>query len=126
MTTNSYYSISARPLGVTAIIHGAATSAAGVGAGLAQIPGSDAPVLMGIQSTMILAIAHAHGVSITKSAAAKLILPFSASVAGRGLSQFLVGWIPGFGNAINAGTAFAITQAIGWGADAYFSDASNR
>ena len=30
---------------IHAIIHGAAASAAGVGGGLAQIPGSDAPVI---------------------------------------------------------------------------------
>ncbi|MBS4879931.1 MAG: hypothetical protein KH138_06445 [Firmicutes bacterium] len=33
---------------------------------------------------------------------------------GRGISQTLVGWIPGLGNAINAGTAAGLTEAIGW------------
>lgn len=105
---------------VHVIIHGASAAAAGVGAGLAQIPGSDYPVLMGIQSTMIMGIAHAHGVSITEAAAADLILPFAGSMAGRGISQFLVEWIPGFGNAINATTAAAVTETIGWAADTYF------
>jgi uncharacterized protein (DUF697 family) len=33
-----------------------------------------------------------------------------------------VGWIPGFGNAINASTAFAITEAIGWAANDIFNE----
>ena len=105
---------------IHAVIHVASAAAAGVGAGLAQIPGADAPVLMSLQATMIAAIAHEHGTKITKVAAAELILPFCATMAGRGASQVLVGWIPGFGNAINAATAAAITEAIGWAADAYF------
>lgn len=47
-------------------------------------------------------------------------------MAGRGISQVLVGWIPGYGNAINATTAAAVTEAIGWAADAYFADPGNR
>jgi hypothetical protein len=46
---------------VHGIVHTAATAAAAVGAGLAQLPGSDAPVLAGIQTTMIIAVAHEHG-----------------------------------------------------------------
>ena len=108
--------------GVHVIIHGASTAAAGVGAGLAQIPGSDAPVLMSLQAAMVVGVAQQYGVSLTKTTAADLVLTFAASMAGRGVSQVLVGWIPGAGNAINASTAAAITEAIGWAADAYFSD----
>lgn len=124
-TTHSHIVPVARPKSVASIIHGSSMSAAAVGAGLAQVPGSDAPVLVGIQSTMIVGIASAYGASLTKGAAAKLILPFSASVTGRGLSQALIGWMPGLGNAINASTALGLTQAIGWAADAYFSKTSN-
>lgn len=104
------------------IIHSAAASAAGVGAGLAQIPGSDAPVLITIQSAMIVAIAGHFGNQVGKEAAVKMLLPFSATVAGRGASQALVGWIPGYGNVINAITAATLTEAIGWAAVAYFKD----
>ena len=38
----------------------------------------------------------------------------AAAIGGRTVSQFLVGWIPGLGNAINAGTAASITEGIGW------------
>lgn len=105
---------------VHGIIHTAAVSAGAVGGGLAQIPGSDMPIIMGLQATMIVAVAAEHGVSITKAAAAKLLLTFAAGYGGRAISQFFVGWIPAIGNAINASTAIAITETIGWAADAYF------
>ncbi|HNY41121.1 MAG TPA: hypothetical protein PKJ41_12025 [Bryobacteraceae bacterium] len=107
---------------VHGIVHTAATAAAAVGAGLAQIPGADAPVLAGIQTTMIIAVAHEHGAAITKVAAADLLLTFTATHVGRGISQWLVGWVPGWGNAINASTAAALTEAVGWAADAYFGE----
>ena len=106
---------------VHGIIHAAATASATVGAGLAQLPGSDAPVLSGIQTIMIMAVAAAHGAEITEVAAARLILTFSATHVGRGISQWLVGWVPGWGNAINAATAAALTEAVGWAANSYFS-----
>ena len=107
---------------VHGIIHTASAASAAVGAGLAQLPGSDAPVLMGIQTTMIVALGDQHGVSMTKTAAADLLLTFLATVVGRGASQWLVGWIPVWGNAINASTAAALTESIGWAADAYFAE----
>jgi uncharacterized protein (DUF697 family) len=80
------------------------------------------PVIAGLQSGMILLIAHEHGVTITKTAAAELLLTFSASIGGRAISQALVGWVPGLGNVINATTAAALTEAVGWAANAYFSE----
>lgn len=106
--------------GVHAIIHAASAAAAGVGAGLAQIPGSDAPVLVAIQAGMIVAIADQYSISVGKTAAADLVLTFAGTMVGRGISQALVGWIPGFGNAINAATAAGVTEAVGWAADAHF------
>jgi len=108
------------------IIHTASAGAAGVGAGLAQIPGSDAPAIAGLQTTMIIAIAEERGISITRAAAADLLLTFAATTAGRGISQWLVGWIPGWGNAINASTAAALTEAVGWAADTYFAEGRSR
>jgi uncharacterized protein (DUF697 family) len=116
--------MSTRNQRVHGIIHTASGAAAAVGAGLAQVPGSDAPVLVAIQTTMIVAVAEEYGVSITKAAAADLLLTFAATAVGRGVSQVLVGWIPGLGNVINASTAAALTEAVGWAADAYFADAT--
>jgi uncharacterized protein (DUF697 family) len=106
---------------VHGIIHMAAAAAAGVGAGLAQLPGSDSVPLVSIQAAMIVAIASQHGIAIEKALALDFIVGFAATTGGRFLSQLLLGWIPGFGNAINASTAAAITEAIGWAADRYFA-----
>lgn len=38
----------------------------------------------------------------------------AAATVGRAVSQVLVGWIPGLGNAINASTAAALTESVGW------------
>ncbi|AOW76248.1 hypothetical protein A3Q34_04875 [Colwellia sp. PAMC 20917] len=116
MTTQA--KTSTKKVGV--IIHGAATSSALVGAGLAQLPGADMPVIAGFQTAMIVAIADQHGIAITRTAATDLILVFTASYGGRAISQFLIGWIPGWGNSLNATTAFTITEAIGWAANTYF------
>jgi len=105
---------------IHAIIHTASVTAGGIGAGLAQLPGSDMPVLMALQTAMIVAIGHEHGCEITKTHAKSLLLTLPAGYGGRAISQFLIGWIPGFGNAVNASTAATITEAIGWAADLYF------
>jgi uncharacterized protein (DUF697 family) len=107
---------------VHGIIHGASAAAGGVGGGLAQVPGSDAPVLVSLQTLMILGIAEVHGATPTKAVVAELLLPFAATMAGRTASQFIVGWLPGLGNVLNAATAASLTEAIGWAADAYFSE----
>ena len=109
---------------IHAIIHGATVAAGGIGAGLAQLPGADMPALTALQAAMVVAIGHEHGCKITKAHAKSILLTFPAGYGGRALSQLLVGWIPGFGNVINASTAMAITEGIGWAADAYFEDDS--
>lgn len=106
---------------VHAIIHTASAASAGVGAGLAQLPGSDAPVLTGIQTAMLIGVASEYQCSLDQVAATKFLLTFTARMVGRGLSQFLVGWLPGWGNVINATTAAALTEAVGWAADTYFA-----
>ena len=112
--------------GVHTIIHAASVAAGGVGAGLAQIPGSDMPVLVSIQTAMIIGIAEQYNVSLTKTMAADMVFTYSASMGGRGLSQLLIGWIPGFGNIINGMTAASITEAIGWAANTYFEDSIEK
>ncbi len=104
------------------IIHSTTTAAAAVGAGMAQIPGSDAPVLASLQAAMILSLADHYEVNLTQAAAAELVLTFGAVYGGRSLSQVMVGWWPGVGNAINASTAAAITEAVGWAAVEWFED----
>ena len=102
------------------IIHGAATACGGVGTGLAQIPLSDNAVIVPIQVGMIVALGKVFDLNITESAAKSIIASAGASITGRAVSQVLLGWIPGLGNAINTATAAGLTEAIGWLAVANF------
>ena len=111
---------------VHGIIHTAAAACGGIGGGMAQLPGSDSAAIIPLQTAMIVAIAHVHGFNITKTAAADVLLTFSATIGGRFLSQVLVGWVPGAGNVINASTAAALTEAIGWAADSYFDESEAK
>jgi uncharacterized protein (DUF697 family) len=104
----------------SSIIHTAAATAAGIGMGMAQIPGSDSVPLAALQSGMIGLIAQAHGFKLSDAKAASLLAGFAGTVGGRVLSQILVGWIPGAGNAVNGATAAAVTEAIGWKAHDHF------
>lgn len=79
------------------------------------------PILMTLQTAMIIAIGTEYDCTITKANAKAILLTLPAGYSGRALSQYLTGWIPGYGNAINASTAMVLTEAIGWAANAYFS-----
>ncbi len=96
------------------IIHGASAAAAAVGGGLAQIPGSDNVVITPIQITMAVSLGAVFGVTLDQSAAKAAVASATAATVGRTLSQVFVGWIPGLGNIINATTAAALTESIGW------------
>lgn len=96
------------------IIHSAATTAAAVGGGLAQLPMSDSLVLVPLQITMIVSLGLVFDVHITDAAAKGIALGMVSMYVGRGLSQVLIGWIPGIGNAVNATTAAGVTEAMGW------------
>ena len=97
-----------------AIIHTASASAAAVGAGLAQIPGSDNAVITPIQLVMTISLGRVFGLELTESAAGAAVASAAAATVGRTASQVLIGWVPVAGNIINAGTAATITEAIGW------------
>lgn len=104
-----------------AIIHSASVLAGAVGTGLAQIPLSDNAVITPIQVAMITSLGAVFELRITESAAKGIIGSVAAAMVGRSLSQLLVGWIPGIGNAINTATAAGITEAIGWVAVKHFT-----
>ena len=97
-----------------AIIHSASVAAGGVGTGLAQIPLADNAAITPIQIGMIISLGEVFNQHITKAVATSILGGVTASFVGRGISQVLVGWIPGVGNAVNTLTAPGITEAIGW------------
>lgn len=105
-----------------AIIHSASVAAGGVGAGMAQIPLADSALITPIQITMIVSLGKVFGQKLTEAAAKALLGGFAASFAGRAVSQVLVGWIPGVGNAVNTATAAGITEAVGWMAVEHFKN----
>ncbi len=109
-----------------AIIHTATAAAAAVAGGLAQIPGSDTIPITGAQITMIISLGTVFDISVTEATAKALIAGLGAAAGGRLVSQFLVGWIPGLGNAINASTAVAITETLGWKAADYFEEEAKK
>lgn len=96
------------------IIHSASAAAAAIGAGLAQVPCSDSAIITPIQLTMAVSLGEVFGITLDESTAKAAVAGASATMVGRTVSQVLVGWIPGVGNAINAATAASVTEAVGW------------
>lgn len=96
------------------IIHSASLAAGAVGAGLAQVPGSDNMVITPIQLAMAVSLGQVFGITLDRSAAQAACSSAVAATVGRAVSQVLCGWIPGVGNIINAGTAASVTETIGW------------
>ncbi len=99
---------------VAVIIHSSSAAAGTAGASLAQMPLSDTAVITPIQIAMIISIGSVYDINLSGTAARGILMGAMASIVGRGISQILVGWIPGVGNIINASTAIAITESIGW------------
>ena len=97
-----------------AIIHSASTSAGAIGAGHAQVPCSDNLLITPIQLAMTIGLGQVFGIDLTESSAKAAMASASANLVGRAAAQVLVGWIPGAGNIINASTAAALTEAMGW------------
>ena len=104
------------------IIHGASLAAGAAGAAGAQLPMADNAVITPIQIGMIIALAKVFDRNLTKEAAYAVLKGAGAAFIGRGISQVLVGWVPGFGNALNTATAASLTETVGWMSAAQFYD----
>ena len=102
------------------IIHTNATAAAGIAAGLAQLPGVDSAPLAALEVEMVTALGAVFDIKVSSAAAKGVIASVAGTAVGRATSQFLLGWIPGLGNAINASTAAGIVEALGWLAADHF------
>jgi uncharacterized protein (DUF697 family) len=81
---------------------------------MAQLPTSDNAALCAIEITMTISLGAVFGIEITRSVASGIAATTAGTLAGRAISQTLVGWIPGAGNVINAATAAAMIEALGW------------
>ena len=96
------------------IIHIASILTLMIGAGFAQLPGSDASVIVPIQIMMVIALSSIFNKTIAQALAKGVIMKTTVTMIGRMVSEFLIGWIPIAGNILNALTAFTITQMVGW------------
>lgn len=97
-----------------AIIHAAAVAAGGIGATTAQIPGGDIVPITAIQITMIVSLGEVFDRDLTRDAALNMLKVLGTGTAGQTVARQLIGLIPGFGNVIKSGTAFTLTEGLGW------------
>lgn len=96
------------------IIHGTALAGGFVASGLAQIPGSDNAILVPLEILMVIGLGSVFAIRIRQSYRISIILGTAATMIGRAVSEFLVGWIPLFGNILDAATAIGVIEALGW------------
>lgn len=104
---------------VNNIIHVSATTAAGASAN--PIPFSDAALIIPIQIAMIIKITHTYGIPLQEGAisslAASVVGCTAVTAVGRSVVGNLLKLVPGIGSVaggvINAGTALALTEALG-------------
>lgn len=108
------------------IIHTFSAGAAAVGGGLAQLPCSDNLVIAPLQTAMVIAIAKVFGLEISEGVAKAAIASAAATAVGRGVTQVGVGWVPIAGNILNASTAAALTEFIGWAVAAEFQKKAQK
>ena len=112
-----------------AIIHATSVTAAGVCAGVAQIPGGDHFALIPIQLAMVVALGGVFGIDREESVALAGIGSGAATVTGRIASTFgksavknvgkattkeFAKRIPIIGNVLNATIAVTLTETMGW------------
>ena len=71
------------------IIHTASVAAGGVGAGLAQIPGSDNAVITPIQLTMTISLGRVFGKSLSEASAKAALASVAAAT---GITEAM-GWL---------------------------------
>jgi uncharacterized protein (DUF697 family) len=96
------------------IIHGSALIGGLVASGLAQLPASDNAILVPLEIIMVLALGQVFGIRLRHSYRTSLVLTTAATMIGRAVSEFLLGWIPVVGNLFDALTAIAVIEGLGW------------
>ena len=105
------------------IIHGAALEAAGSAAVTAQMPGVDNIAFVVLVGKMIIQLAGVFDISLSAGNVAATAYTvgvsflsggFAIALTARTASQWLVGWIPFVGNAINAASMAGLVEYIGW------------
>lgn len=96
------------------LIHGFAAAHAATALILAQTVIGDEAALTALTVTMIMAVAKINGADWDSGTALAFLGVFIGSYAGMRGAAFLVKWIPGLGNCINAIVTAATTEVLGW------------
>ena len=90
---------------------------------MAQAPSLDAAAFVGLVGKMVYQLAKVFNTSLTVGNTAATLInigeytlkgSFAAAILGRTASQWLVGWIPYIGNAINAASMAGLIELVGW------------
>lgn len=97
-----------------AIIHAASVATGAVGFGVAKIPGAHHVAITPVQTTMIVLLGRVFGRTISRDFATATAISKLAEIGGIVVAGSLWKYLPGVGNALNAGTAGAITEGLGW------------
>ena len=95
------------------VIHRSAIAGALAALIMAQLPASDNLILVPIEIIMVIQLGSICGVSLKRSISTSFIITSVATLIGRGISEFLIGWVPVAGNIINALTAAAVIEFLG-------------
>jgi uncharacterized protein (DUF697 family) len=94
-------------------IHLAALAGAVAAFLMAQLPASDNTILVPIEVLLVIRLGSIFHVGLRHSVPRSFVFGSVATFVGRGISEFMVGWVPGFGNAIDALTAAAVIEFLG-------------
>lgn len=94
------------------IIHTASITAGAAGA--IPIPIADTIPITAAQIAMVVGLGKVFDITISDSVAKSILGTGLAKEAGRFVAKELIKLIPGIGPAINATTAAALTEAMGW------------
>jgi len=96
------------------IIHMSALVGGLVAAGLAQLPASDNALLVPLEITMVISLGAVFGLRFRDSFRTSLVVTTAATMIGRGVSEFLFGWVPVLGNIWDCLTAIIVIEVLGW------------
>ncbi len=89
---------------------------------IVPFPFATMPVLIAIQTTMVVLIGRLYGQTLSPSQAGGILTTIGGGFLARLVGQQLIKFIPVLGNVLSASWSFAYTWALGEGACVYFGD----
>ena len=94
------------------IVH-ISSAAAGAIAGIAILPGSDAPPLMAVQIGMVICLAREYGVGVSDSAVRATVYGLLGQIFGVTAARLASMWLPIPGSLVRGAVAASITETLG-------------